>query len=231
MKMWVGVTATAVAMAMAANVNAADLEPVATVEAEPAGVLPYVALRGGGSWYDDTQFSIAGPATVLNRYDDTPAFVTIALGGQYGSVRGEVEVGFFNGGIDSHSAIIGGATTDFAADESFGGLRSRTMMANAFYDFDFGSIKPFVGAGVGFGWVRADNFGTVATGQLLDDGDRGFAWQVTAGIAYEVMEGLDLEVGYRYQDIMNVNLVALDGTRSEFDFSAHHVFAGIRAAF
>ena len=210
----------------------ADLDP-RVVEAPQASADPfgYLALRGGAAWYDDSEFLLAGPTRVANAYEDNPFAGTVAFGGQFAWGRVEAEVGFFGADVETHTTIVGGVVTPFAAADSFGQLSARTVMVNAFYDFDFGAIKPFVGAGVGFGRVKAEGFGVTGLTDLLVDSDRGLAWQVSAGLGYEVMEGLDMELGYRYQNIDGIELVSADGTASDFDFATHFVFAGIRAAF
>lgn len=81
--------------------------------------------------------------------------------------------------------------------ESFPGeARATSLMLNAFYDFHReGRIRPYVGVGVGGANIEAEGgVGPIS----FDDDDTVFAYQALVGVAFEITEQLDLDVGYRY---------------------------------
>ena len=78
-------------------------------------------------------------------------------------------------------------------------------MANALFDLDIGSpyVFPYIGAGVGYAWVRQNRgpsttaFGTT---EFLGGTDSSFAYQAMAGLSFPVppVVGLSLTAEYRY---------------------------------
>lgn len=77
-------------------------------------------------------------------------------------------------------------------------VNSHTMMVNAYYDIDLESAwKPYVGVGVGVAQVKSDNrVGNV----YFSDKSNNFAWNISAGVTYQVNEKLAIDAGYRYTD-------------------------------
>ena len=234
-----GIAALAAVLAGVSAVSAADLfaEPVAKGHAPSKGGF-YAALRGGITAPDDTEFAVGalGIDSVTNHYDDLGGFGTVAAGFGMGGLRLEAELGYFETGIDTHTAVTGGVGTQFDADASFGDLSVVTVMANAYYDIDLGIFAPFVGAGLGIGFVSADEFGVDALvgaiddGVALDDDDSGFAYQLTAGLGIAVTEQITAEIGYRYQAVM-ADLEAVTEAESDFDIESHNGFIGVRFGF
>ncbi|NNE21279.1 MAG: porin family protein [Rhizobiales bacterium] len=109
-------------------------------------------------------------------------------------------------------------TFDAAIDyeESFFGvnvsLDSYSVMANGYLDIPFGGpFTPYVGAGVGYGWVEASALGLSAT-------EEGVAFAGMAGISYDMSQDMALDLGYKYRVIM------IDGE----DVDDHLIRAGIR---
>lgn len=87
-----------------------------------------------------------------------------------------------------------------------GNLSTFSIMSNVWYEFDIGSkVRPYVGGGVGWARFRGD-----AVAVETDDGsydgtdftttseESGFAWQLGIGGRYEVSNGVDVGIGYRY---------------------------------
>jgi opacity protein-like surface antigen len=79
-------------------------------------------------------------------------------------------------------------------------LSSNALMTTAYLDFPIDpSITAFAGLGVGWSDVKMSNFssnGNVAPGGTNDN----FAWQVTAGVGFPILEGVKMDVFYRYFD-------------------------------
>lgn len=78
-----------------------------------------------------------------------------------------------------------------------GDLRTYSALANLYYDFSSVlCLKPYVGFGGGYAYTKNKmNHGYIFRGKRQHDG---FAWQVTAGMAYPVNYNLDLAIEYRF---------------------------------
>lgn len=81
-------------------------------------------------------------------------------------------------------------------------IKSQFLMANVYYDFDLDSDwTPYVGAGLGYARVKADNhvsYGNETSSLSKSSGN--FAWNLTAGITYDMTENLSIDASYRYMD-------------------------------
>lgn len=82
--------------------------------------------------------------------------------------------------------------------------KSQFLMANVYYDFDLDSDwTPYVGAGIGYARVKANNnFYDYNSGSnsSLSKSSGNFAWNLTAGVSYDVTENLSIDASYRYMD-------------------------------
>ncbi|MEM1377282.1 MAG: outer membrane beta-barrel protein [Pseudomonadota bacterium] len=211
----------------------------------------YVAARAGGVFLQDTTFGLdaaaAVPTDIVNGYDDAGFVGGAAVGYDFEmrsgfSLRGEVEVGFFNAGIESHTVTALDAT--LSGDDAFGTTRVTYGMASAAVDVDAGFFSPYVSAGIGIANVNFDNHGIVvdtatstASGlpvgdvTALDDNATAFAYQIGAGVGFDVTDRVTLELGYRFFGVENVQLTAVDGTESSVDLDAHQGLVGMRFSF
>ena len=122
------------------------------------------------------------------------------------------------------------------APSSFGNLRTNALMVNALYDFDefdrSGRFKPYIGVGLGAVesnvTLSAHDFVADQNGvsTLVDtpvcsfvscevrDSDINFAWQLIAGVGYDLTKNLTWDTQYRYLD--RVGDLELDGTGANF---------------
>ena len=123
-----------------------------------------------------------------------------AVGYNFGSARLEAAVGY-----QSHDL------SDYDGED----VSLLTVMANAYYDFDTdSSVRPYIMAGAG-----------VANAETSwdDDDESVFAWQVGAGLGFEIADNTTLDLGYRYLK------------PSEFDndveAESHNVMLGLRYQF
>ncbi len=81
--------------------------------------------------------------------------------------------------------------SDFAGD-----AKATALMANLFYDLNRnGSIRPYIGVGVGGARVEAN--GVIGPVSFNDD-DTVAAYQGLVGVAFSVSPQLEVDVGYRY---------------------------------
>jgi len=105
-----------------------------------------------------------------------------------------------------------------------GDIKSFSIMANVWYDFrldDTSPIIPFIGVGVGMARLSVENRGAMVLPSTTktfstDSSEWAAAWQVGAGIGYEIAEGVMLSAQYRY---FATDDITVHG--QEFGVSAH----------
>ena len=121
------------------------------------------------------------------------------------------------------------------AFNTYSKLRTNTLMINALYDFDeFGNWEPYVGAGIGkmranasteshgffdtTGLVYNQNPTCVANAACqVRDRDNAWAWQLMAGLGYDVSDRLVWDTQYRYQK--SFEDLGFDGTTTSTGFT------------
>jgi len=120
------------------------------------------------------------------------------------------------GSVDTISGAPPPRDTDFD---------TTSLMANALYDFGSGNVRPFIGAGVGWGSVNVDNGTDEAD-------DSGLAWQLLAGLAMATGPRGNFDITYRYFNVSDLTLD--DGTGGAVlnsDYSDHSITIGYRYSF
>jgi opacity protein-like surface antigen len=231
------VSSLALLVALApASVNAADIyggDKGGSLKDAPVYERPYtyyIAVRGGAVFTQDTDFEVLG-LNVENQYDEPGYFISGAVGASMAGLgldgfRGELEVGYFQSDIDAHDVEALGL---FEGDDAFGETSGIYGLVNVFYDFKgFGSVTPFLGAGIGAASVEFDGHGVTPVGVVMDDDDVGFAYQLSAGANIALSKEIDLELGYRFLGVTGLELEAVDGTASDIDVENHVVYGGLR---
>ena len=189
----------------------------------------YIGARGGLAFIDEISEEVGG--TVDIEYD-TGYLVSAMVG--YDAIaiapgvgfRPELEIGYMAAdiaeGVDDGSP----GSDDFDGDTSvlFG-------FVNAFVDLDVvEGVQLFATGGVGFGQVDMD-FTDVSNGS--DEGgadDSVFGWNLGAGAAVEVAEGMKLEAMYRYMSFGGVE-AEYESDNFETDVDAHTATVGLRVEF
>ena len=114
-----------------------------------------------------------------------------ALGYAFGPVRIDVEFSYLSANFEFASEAEDGAE---AANDNFAAL---SLLGHGWYDLDLGSfLTPYLGVGAG-----ATNLAV----KLNTDDDTwfdgtgwGFAFQAGAGVAFRILAGFSLDIGYRY---------------------------------
>lgn len=179
--------------------------PAAAWAADAQGL--YLGGGGGLVFQRDSSVNIPGAGT--QGLDWKTGFAGIASIGYAfpGGLRTELEAGYRQ--ALSKVRVPSGRTIDNR-------LRSGSLMANAYYDFDTDSaITPYIGGGIG---VALNNMGKT---------DAQFAYQGIAGASFALDERVDLFVDYRY---FGTPKVAYRGA-TETTNQSHTVLAGLRYSF
>ncbi|MGD9800979.1 MAG: OmpA family protein, partial [Parvularculaceae bacterium] len=119
-----------------------------------------------------------------------------------------------------------------------GDIQSMAFMFNLIKNFQSsGKVTPFVGVGAGMARLKADYLGADPSfsggfGALsVNDKSWEFAYQGIAGLAFELAEGLALDISYRYFATLDPDFSGtLAGAATSFnqEYNSHSVFAGLR---
>lgn len=114
---------------------------------------------------------------------------------------------------------------DVDETEDFGEVTasSQSIFLNAIYDFQAGGFTPYVGAGVGYGRVGFESEGD-------EQNDRGFVWQVRAGVNYALSERTTIDFGYRYLTLPEFER-AESGLEVSAEGEVHTLSVGARFSF
>ena len=138
----------------------------------------------------------------------------IAYGVQAGYVRGELEL---NNSRDIKRNYIGGL-------DHFR-LYKHSVMANAYFDYlTCTPWTPYVGAGIGSAYLKADYGNTAKSVYNL-------AWQVMAGVAYDINSHWTVDAGYRYADLGRIRQNFGDGNVAKLTARDHEIMLGVRYTF
>lgn len=137
----------------------------------------------------------------------------IAYGVQAGYVRGELEL---NNSRDIKRNYIDGL-------DHFR-LYKHSVMANAYFDYlTCTPWTPYVGAGIGSAYLKADNGEQAKSVYNL-------AWQVMAGLTYDINSNWTLDAGYRYADLGRIRKNYGDSV-TKLTARDHEIMLGVRYTF
>ncbi|WP_372006369.1 outer membrane beta-barrel protein [Tistrella mobilis] len=231
-------TVAAMAVAFCALPAFAYAQDVASEIALRRGGEPgwYGSLLGGANMETDTSFTSGLAGGKIEQEFKTGFGVLGAVGydfgrvAQWGGFRTELEIGYRQNNIDSHS--VGGVDQP----DSNGKSKVWSGMLNVYHDFYLPAsrLTPYLGLGVGGAFVEADGYSADGSPTLLDDDDTVLAYQAMLGASYALSPSMSLIGEYRYFGTEGVELTttAADGARSSSDsYGSHNVMVGLRVNF
>jgi opacity protein-like surface antigen len=228
------------------NLNGVSTSDVGTVIYAPNGAIFGVNTAGSESVPNPAP---AGSDSIQGAWDIKPAFgVSGAVGVDFGMVRAEAEVAYSRSTVRTFNVTqiatgTGATSTDFqdgAPEACFflgvtncptvgnavalEGTRVRQLaaMANVWVDIPVGEkIEPYVGGGIGLVGIESDGEGKTA-----------FAWQVGAGVAYNVSEKFAITADFRHRESNRINLDAGGGFGANFGRVKSNTYGlGVRVKF
>ena len=175
---------------------------------------PYVSGKLGVSFHrSQLQASWSG-LTDKENIKDTAYSGSLAFGAKYKFLRGELEGSYTTKAEEK----IGDATA---------GVQTGSLMMNLYFDIPVSdAVFPYVmlGGAVGYNHVKLE-YGN----QSVSNHKMNPAWQVGAGISYKVNQKLFTDLGYRYSDYGNVDIIREDGVDYTLDkIKSHSVTLGLR---
>ena len=180
---------------------------------------PYAGIKGGYSQADDQTFDYAGTHTTTPQAPiivEQPAIQNDGIAAEYeykSAIAYSLVLGWaFSNGLrpefeltqrkDSADSIINSSGGE--EDASGSDLSNTTGMMNLWYDvFPSWTIHPYVGAGVGFLRTKLDQFQSdvltdFQTGLVRQADDTVLAYQLGAGIAWDIFDQISLGLDYRF---------------------------------
>ncbi|MBK8814887.1 MAG: porin family protein [Methylococcaceae bacterium] len=218
---------------------------LATAQALAEESKAYVQINAGAAFAQpfsesfEQCFSLFGcNAFSYKEKTDTGFAASVALGYRltdYFRLEGE---GMYQSNDLNHftaTRTFGGTTSNFSG--SIKGERERTaFLLNAYYDFkNSTSFTPYLTAGAG-GYhlrIKSSRFNP----RPSRENDLDFAWQVGAGVNYQLNDRISFDLKYRYFSGTNAevtipasNPFSRDITEL-YDVGDHQVMAGIRVGF
>jgi opacity protein-like surface antigen len=174
----------------------------------------YISILGGGNvTADETNSGTGGyyGSAGRNSFDTDTGFaigaaVGIGLDNWLKGLRAEIEASYRRSDFAGSWFELSGFTNYTDTGTLDGNLSTFAIMANVAYDVDLGwKLKPYVTAGAG--WARSNIEGVLEGYDFpfggnpnFDATSGGFAWQLGAGMNYEVAPGIQVGMGYRYFD-------------------------------
>jgi opacity protein-like surface antigen len=192
----------------------------------------YVSLTGGANWQTDEGFSASTAAfDTLTISPDSDAgwiiggAVGLSLNNMVQGLRVEAEVAYRQNSIDGVWASTATAPDAGTLDYEHSTL---SVLANVWYDFALGDVHPYIGGGLG--WAESELDGRFVGGGLpvIDHSDNGFAWQLGAGVNFDISPNVQLGLGYRYLEAPEVNLgapLAINGASGDVESQNHAAVA------
>jgi opacity protein-like surface antigen len=200
-KPWALVIAAVGTLAFVANARAAD-PPQWKPPVEIRTVMPSMDLAG---WY--LRADIGYRNTTINGATTTVGFPVPTDNHLSNSFAGGVGAGFKWRQIRTDLTADYGAM-DYTGTGGGADARARiqtiTGLANAYYDIGtWWGVTPYVGAGAGFAHVRVSDYRSVTTPPLSNVGSfarYNFAWALMAGMNYQFLRNLNVDLGYRFLD-------------------------------
>ncbi|MGZ6236615.1 MAG: outer membrane protein [Syntrophales bacterium] len=87
------------------------------------------------------------------------------------------------------------AKQDIDQSGSSGDFSANNVMANLLVRYPEGKIHPYAGIGIGWSW---GTFKATSSGNSIDESANAFAWQILAGVNFEITRDWSADVAYRY---------------------------------
>ena len=193
----------------------------------PAAAVDLYVAAGAGSGLAVQTLGRSGPSTGYEFESDLiPTYMMPSTAGlDFGVFRLEGEALVDDRRFYEFELAAGGLYGD-------SGLETRAGMANALIDVPTGSdVRPFFGGGIGYADVAAD--GLELRGVDPRDGRDGvLAYQLRAGVAFQILPAAEITLGYRYFATEDLRFNGSAGDRVKVDNPASHIGElGLRISF
>ena len=222
---------------LSAGAWAADLPEIPPPYQPPVEVGGSWYLRGDigmtnqavGSLYNALYDSATNTVTNISKNFELSPLFGLGIGFRHNDHLRFDLTGEFRGNATFHGLDVYHDTAASPTDgtDEYTGVKSEwTFLANAYWDIGtWHGVTPFLGAGIGTSLNTIKGFTDVntVTGGVAYGADHSqwnLAWQLTAGLAYQVNQNVTLEAAYRYIDLGSASsgdLIDYLGGNSEYN--------------
>ena len=162
------------------------------------------------------------------------------IGGyDFGQFRAELELGYKTASVDD----IGSDFLDqFVGINTDGDVSVWSLMVNGLWNPSIGDRwNAYIGGGIGWAWTKfnTDFSQDIQGPEPFDVGnlkDDGFAWQIIAGVGYNISDNIELGLKYRYfetkfKDSFEDNFDGLIEFDADGKVSSHSILASLIFSF
>ena len=211
----------------------------------------YGSLGASAVFLEDSSSTISDPlgSVSFDTKFDTGFGLHGAIGHSWDGLRLEGEVSYRENDLDTFDitnvTLAGvGSLSDIGNGDFSGDVSALAFMANAWYDFNTGSPwKPFVGGGLGMARISINDASITALTllgvpinladpiPLADDDDWVFAYQIGAGLGYEVTPTTTISLGYRFFATADPDFTGIDDVPFDAEYHSHNIEIGLRISF
>lgn len=145
--------------------------------------------------------------------------------------RAELEAWYLHNDLNTVQVFNAAGPVGTPVDVN-GDFSAYGAFANVLLDLKTGmAVTPFIGGGVGFYNASLNASAPAPVGTFMNDSDTGFAWNLTAGAAYEISRNTTFELAYRFVRLQDANFAGnapggLPAVGQDID--SHQVNAGFR---
>jgi opacity protein-like surface antigen len=197
----------------------------ATLAASLAGGAPalaeglYVGGFGGVNSLEDAELDLGIVDFDIENDTGWTAGAAVGYGFDFG-LRTEAELAYRMNDHDEGSTL----GTGFGLD---GDTSALSIMGNVWYDLPLAwPVRPYVGGGAGMARIGVNDMEAFA-GEIADDSDWVFAYQLGAGLGYQLSPRVGLTAEYRYFATDDPEIEAL-GVNADYEYTSHSVLIGVR---
>ncbi len=186
---------------------------------------PYLSLKGDYSKLN-MDGSVSDSRAVLKTADSGNAWgVSVAGGVKVCAFRMELEY--------NHMLTTADDTREFSPYGGFskGSQSYRSYMMNGYFDIPtYTRFRPYIGAGIGVAQVKNRLEVVDVSSSIVKNKDSNFAYQLMAGIGYNINRNWTLDAGYRY---VNNGDSEWGENIQKYNFKSkeHQITAGVRYTF
>ena len=142
------------------------------------------------------------------------------LGYDFEDLRLDAEITYRDNDIDLIGVPAEGSTT------------ALSYMINGYFDVPTHmAVKPYVGGGIGYATVSINDANIPGVATVADDSDSVFAYQLSAGLGFEISRRTTLSLGYRYFATQELELQDTSGIPLSTEYQSHEINIGVRFLF
>lgn len=201
---------------------------LAALWAAPASAAShYVSGMAGISWMNDMDSISDAPDSLSTSYTydfDSGIILLGAAGCDYDGYRLEAEIGYRQNELKSETYLVDGAL-DTVYDIDKGDISVLSLMANGYYDIDLGGFEFYATAGIGVAQVLIDDLSYADDDYEFNTSETTLAWQVGAGLAAPIADGVKIDLRYRYFATTDFTISAWEEHAS---IASHSLLLGVR---